>query len=136
MQASRWLCDEKRLIQTVRWVSAILHAAYTFSVTYARPRASHHVVLLLQVCAATTWVRCSRNVALRFAGCDEGEERELWIALLQLSSVRSLQAVSVLAQEQEMLAMMLRRQDTDVDSAQREAEGAHCRGSVTSQGDV
>ena len=92
-------------------------------------------MLLLQVCAATAWVRCGRNIALRFAG-DEGEERELWIALLQLSSVRSLQAVSVLAQEQEMLAMMLRRQDTDVDSAQREAEGAHCRGSVTGQGDV
>ena len=55
---------------------------------------------------------------------DEDQERELWMAELQLASVRSLQAVGVLTQEQDMLAGMLKRQDEDVDSAQQEAEGA------------
>lgn len=57
------------------------------------------------------------------AGYDEEMERELWASLLHHSSVRSLQAIGVLTQEREMLAVMLRRADDDVDAAQREAEG-------------
>ena len=64
------------------------------------------------------------------AGLDEEDERALWLALLSHASVRSLQAVGILTQEQEMLAMMLRRADEDVDAAQRAAQGAvSCAGS-------
>lgn len=63
----------------------------------------------------------SQHAAL--AGLDEEDERALWMAMLQHTSVRSLAAVGVLTQEQEMLAMMLRRGDEDVGAAERAAAG-------------
>lgn len=62
--------------------------------------------------------------AVFLTGGDEEGERKCWIAQLHLASLRSIQAVNVLTQEQEMLAAILRRSNEDVSIAQQEAEGS------------
>lgn len=56
------------------------------------------------------------------SGLDEEGERELWSAHVEHATIRSLDSVRVLAQEQEILAMMLRRLDDDPDEAAVQAE--------------
>jgi hypothetical protein len=70
------------------------------------------------------WSSCAR---FRAVGFDEESERDLWIHLVHQACYKSMQAIETLAQEQEILYMMLRRLDEDVDSASRKAEGLFYR---------
>jgi TAP42-like family len=77
---------------------------------------------------------CTKSAARAFHATgaeayeDEEVEREYWLTEIRHASLQSLQLLGTLTQEQELLAGMLKRMDTDIDDVQAQAEGAKVAG--------
>lgn len=55
---------------------------------------------------------------------DEDAAREYWLAFIRFACSQALQSLNTLAQEQEILTMMVQRQGEDISSTLSTAEGA------------